>query len=62
MLSAAPEFVSKALIAITTSPRTARNRTRRKMIAKTATTPSTTAGRAEVPAVDAAAPGRSTDV
>jgi hypothetical protein len=49
MLSAAPEFVSKALIAITTSARTVRNRTRRKVIATTATTPSATAGRAPSP-------------
>jgi hypothetical protein len=62
MLSAAPEFVSKALIAITTSERTASIRTRRKMIATMATTPRMTAGRAEVPAVEAAAPGSSTDL
>jgi hypothetical protein len=62
MLSAAPEFVSEALVAITTSERIARTRTRRKMIATMATTPRMTAGRAEVPAVDAVPPGSSMDV
>jgi hypothetical protein len=60
MLSAAPEFVSEALIATTTSERTARVRTRRKMIAAMATTPRMTAG--IVPGIDATAPGSSTDI
>jgi hypothetical protein len=62
MLSAAPEFVRNALIAITTTERIARARTRRKMIATMTTTPRMTAGTAEVTVVDAAASESSTDV